>query len=108
MAKGKGVHRDIVIIAGLSVVTVAIWIGITVYLSLSISIVPKILQEQLRPIKPNFDTQVLNNLNLRKTISERELENLPPRALSLVKETTQKEPESTASAQLPTTPESSP
>lgn len=108
MAQKKKISRDLIIIAGLSVITVLLWIGITVYQSLVSPTIPKVLQEQLRPIRPDFDTQVLNTLNLRRTISERDLENLPPRILRLVEEGQSSQAGSTASAALTTTPESSP
>jgi len=108
MAKKRGLNRDLVIVASLSVITIALWIGITVYQSLKTSTIPKVLQEQLRPLRSDFDTQVLNNLNLRRRLSAGELENLPPRVLTLVEETTStQQPTSTASAE-PSGPESSP
>lgn len=108
MAKKPRINRDLVIIASLSVVIVTFWIGIATYLSLKTSTIPQVLQEQLKPLQSGFDTQVLNNLNLRKRISGGELENLPPRRLTLGTETQlTQQPTSTVAARL-SAPESSP
>jgi len=108
MAQRRSFNRDLVIIAGLSVVTVVLWIGVTVYRSLETTTIPKVLQEQLKPLRPDFDTRVLNNLNLRSRISDRELGTLPPRTLNLEGETAlTQQPISTVAAGL-TAPESSP
>lgn len=108
MAVQKTVNRDLLFIAILSVVTVAAWIGLTVYLALRTPTTTKVLQEQLQPINPDFDTQVINALNLRETINQQDLDRLQPRALSLVEEGEKTSREATPSAPFLKTSEASP
>ena len=98
--------RDLIIIAALALTTVVVWIGLSIYRSLKTSTIPKIIEEQLKPLNPEFDTQVINALHLRKQINQSELNRLPPRALSLVVGETEKTKTSTASAKPKSTPES--
>lgn len=78
--------QGIFIIAGLTTLTVFTWIGLDAYRSFKKSAVPKVLTEQLRSLNPNFDTNTIGSLGTRLTISEKELDSLPPRKLKLIEE----------------------
>ena len=108
MPKQKHYTHDLVIIAVLSVITVGVWIGFSVYQSLKTSTISKNLEVQLQPLNPDFDTQVINDLNLRKSINQTELGQLPVRVSHLVEETAKETPITTATAQLSEQQESSP
>lgn len=96
--------QDLLIIASFTLITVIIWIGLTIYQSLKTPTIPKVLEDQLRPIKSDFDTQAIDALNLRKRVSQQELDQLPVRALEFETKETEKRRESTSSAQ-PAEPE---
>lgn len=101
----KKPNRDLLTIAIFTLITVIVWIGITVYQSFKISTTPKIVQEQLKPLRPDFDTEVIDALNLRRKISQEELDRLPPRILELGIEGASEIQESTYSAQPKAVPE---
>jgi len=95
----KHFSYDLLFISILTLITVVIWVGLTIYQSLTTSTIPKVLEDQLRPIKSDFDTQVIDTLNLRKRITQQELDQLPPRMLEFEKEAVEEAEESTSSAQ---------
>ena len=95
----KHYSYDLLFISILTLITVVIWVGLAVYQSLTTSTIPKVLEDQLRPIKSDFDTQVIDTLNLRKRITQQELDQLPPRMLEFEKEAAEEAEESTSSAQ---------
>lgn len=84
--KKRKAGQGIFIIAGLTTLTVFTWIGLDAYRSFKKSAVPKVLTEQLRIVSPDFDTETIEALETRVSISEKELDNLPPRRLKLVGE----------------------
>lgn len=84
--KKRKAGQGIFIIAGLTTLTVFTWIGLDAYRSFKKSAVPKVLTEQLRALSPDFDTRTIEALETRMSISEKELDSLPPRRLKLVEE----------------------
>jgi len=74
--------KDALIIAFLTVLTVFIWTGLGVYRSFKKSVLPKVLEGQLRNLTPSFDEEVIKLLETRLSISEEQLESLPARRIS--------------------------
>jgi len=97
--KPKG-SRDIFIIAGLTTLTIFTWIGLDVYRSFRKSTIPKVIAEQLRILNPALDTETINGLEKRLVVSEKELESLPSRRLTLVEEETTSTKTASPSANL--------
>jgi len=78
--------KDALTIAVLTILTVFIWTGLGVYRSFKKSIVPKVLEGQLRSLTPSFDKEVIRLLETRLSISEGQLESLPARRMSFESE----------------------
>jgi len=57
--------KDIVIILGFALIVVAGWISIDLYKSVAEAGTPVVTEEFLKPIDPELDFEVLNDLKLR-------------------------------------------
>lgn len=75
MRKRK-VNRDIAILSVLTLITVLTWIVFDVYKALHETTLPKILQEQMKPLEPRIDKKKIEKLKERLVISEKELEKI--------------------------------
>ncbi|OGD62185.1 hypothetical protein A2160_01390 [Candidatus Beckwithbacteria bacterium RBG_13_42_9] len=106
MPKQKRWGREMILTAVLAFAISLLWIGLAVYKSLKTSKIPEILEAQLKPLNPDFDTQLIDALHLRKEITSSELDRLPSRALILLNNETEKEKVGTAAAKPVSTPES--
>jgi hypothetical protein len=71
--KRSRLSRDILIILILTVITIFLWIGLEVVHILQNKDVPKVLQEQLEPLDPKIDTEVLNNLSAKNNYTKEDL-----------------------------------
>lgn len=98
----KHLNHDVLLISVLSVITITVWIGLAVYQSLHSPIVSKLLKEQLKPINSDFDTELINDLNLRTGIDENLFNQIPKNIkLDILEENGNLETNvSTASAQI--------
>jgi len=57
-----------------SFVTVAIWIGFEIYWAYQKKAAPPNVQQQIEPLNPNIDTDLIDSLSTRKTITIQQLE----------------------------------
>lgn len=57
--------RDLFFVAILTVITVFTWVSLDTYRAFTKSEMPKVLQEQLSPLNPEFDRQVFEDLSKR-------------------------------------------
>lgn len=108
MVKRKTQNRDFIIIIFLTFVVIAVWIGLEVYRSLNTSTVPQVIKSQIQPLNSDFDTETIDALNLRKTVSQSELEQIPLRKLNFAENQISKPSEGSPSAELTINPEGSP
>lgn len=58
----------------ISFVTVAIWIGLEIYRSYQTKELPTTIKAQISPLDPNLDTQLIDSLSRRKTITVADFE----------------------------------
>ena len=58
-------------------IAVFVWIGFDFYKGLTKSSIPVVLQEQLKPLDPDFDINALESLKKRRYIKEEELDETP-------------------------------
>ena len=58
--------RDIVIILGLALIVVAGWISVDVFKAVTKTEAPVVTQEMLRPVNPQLDLEVLQDLKSRR------------------------------------------
>ena len=72
----KKTNRDALILSILTFITVLTWIAFDVYKALTKHTLPKILEEQMRPLEPRIDRLKIEKLKERLTISEEELEKI--------------------------------
>jgi len=98
--KGK-INRDLFYVSILTLLTVLTWIAFDVYQALTQYTLPKVLQEQMRPLTPKINQAKIKKLEERMSIPEEELEKM---VVVPVKQATQEgepvEIESTQSATL--------
>lgn len=66
-------RADYLILATLSVIMVATWTSISVYLALTKPAKIKVEKKQLTPLKSQFDVETLEALNQRLAINQAEL-----------------------------------
>ena len=97
MIRIKKKNRDILVLSILTLITVLTWIAFDVYKALTKTTIPKVLEEQMRPLEPRIDRAKIEKLKERLSISEEELEKI---AISKIEEATPaaEMPESTESA----------
>ena len=69
----KKTNREALILSILTFITVLTWIAFDVYKALTKYNLPKILEEQMRPLEPRIDRLKIENLKKRLTITEEEL-----------------------------------
>lgn len=93
----KKINRDILVLSILTLITVLTWIAFDVYKALTKTTIPKVLEEQMRPLEPRIDRAKIEKLKERLSIPEEELEKI---AILKVEEATPtaEMPESTESA----------
>lgn len=77
MKKKQTLNQDILILSILTLITVLTWIAFDVLKTWRKTTVPKVLKEQLAPLNPNFDTETLESLKQKLSISEEELNSVP-------------------------------
>lgn len=77
MKKKQTLNQDILILSILTLFTVLTWIAFDVLRTLRKPTVPEVLKEQLTPLNPNFDTETLESLKQKLSISEEELNSVP-------------------------------
>ncbi len=71
--KKKKINRDLISLAVSTLLTVAVWIGFDVYRALTRYTLPEILDQQMQPLDPKLNQEVINQLKERLRISEEEL-----------------------------------
>lgn len=59
--------RDIVVILGLALLVVAGWISVDIYKAVTRTEAPAVTQEMLRPVNPQLDLEVLQDLKERQS-----------------------------------------
>ncbi len=82
-------NRDLLILSILTVITVFSWVTFEVYRALTQIEIPAVLKQQIEPLNPTVQTEIIQGLKLRKSFSTDELvspSNLP--GPSLEEETT--------------------
>ena len=77
MKINKKSKKNLLRIVVFTTITVFIWIAFDVYRNLSKSSIPQVLKEQLEPLNPNFNKEVLESLKKRKHITSEELNSVP-------------------------------
>lgn len=77
MKKQKTLNQDVLILSILTLFTVLTWIAFDVLKTFQKTTVPKVLEEQLAPLNPNFDTKTLEDLKQKLSISKEELDSVP-------------------------------
>lgn len=77
MKKQKTLNQDVLILSILTLFTVLTWIAFDVLKTFQKTTVPKVLEEQLAPLNPNFDTKTLEDLKQKLSISQEELDSVP-------------------------------
>ncbi len=100
---------NIVTIAIMSLITVFLWVGFSIYRTITKEAAPIVEETVLRDIDPNLNIQVLSQMEQRLHIEEPELSNLVQSIESQLPIDTQIDGEtqdSTPSAELNQTPES--
>lgn len=71
--KKKKINRDLISLAVSTLLTVAVWIGFDVYRALTRYTLPEILDQQMQPLDPKLNQEIINQLKERFRISEEEL-----------------------------------
>lgn len=96
-------QKDILYIAISSFVLVVLWIGFNLYHAHATSTIEPVLQIQIKPIDPKFDTEMINKLKSRQNIQPvYELNNASGAASTTPTPPTQAAPNSTGSGELST------
>jgi len=72
--KKTRISREILLLAIFTAITVFTWIGLDVYRAFSKRQIPKILESQLKPLDPNLDIKVIEDLKKRKLFNFQEVE----------------------------------
>ena len=73
----KKIEQNILVLLIVTMITIFVWAGLSIYRSFTKSTAPEVLKEQIEPLDPNFDLETLGSLKERKTFSEEELESIP-------------------------------
>lgn len=72
--KKTRIPREILLLAIFTAITVFTWIGLDVYRAFSKKETLKIIESQLKPLDPNLDSQVIEDLKKRKLFRPQEVE----------------------------------
>lgn len=75
--KKRKINRDILVLSVLTLITVLIWIAYDVYQALTKYTLPKVLEEQMKPLEPEIERTKIEKLKKRLSIPEEELEKIP-------------------------------
>ncbi|KKS80547.1 MAG: hypothetical protein UV54_C0003G0002 [Candidatus Beckwithbacteria bacterium GW2011_GWA2_43_10] len=75
---GKNFGKDFFRLSILTLVTVIIWIGMTVYKTLNISQVKPEVQQLLLPLTPTIDLDTMEKIRQREIIPETDWNSLNP------------------------------
>ena len=62
-------QKDFFMILIPSFVVIVFWIGLTIYHNSVSSTIPPVLNIQIKPINPNFDSKVISDLKKRKEVT---------------------------------------
>lgn len=62
MTKKAKISRDFLVLSILTLITILTWIGMEIYRSLVKSEIPKVLEEQLKPLNPEIEVTVFDML----------------------------------------------
>jgi hypothetical protein len=66
--KSKTISQDFLIIAILTLITILAWVGTDIYRISTRKNIPRVLEEQLTPLSPKINTQILDQLGARRAI----------------------------------------
>jgi hypothetical protein len=72
------VRQEVYRVGLISLVSAVIWIGFDLYRAYSQTSVPKVLQQQLRPLNPSINIEQLSQLEKRIRLSESQLNSFVP------------------------------
>lgn len=70
--------KDALILAIITLITVLTWIGFEVYWAVRRTTIPKVTQEQMRPLDPKIKTETIEKLKTNLWFSEEELNIVSP------------------------------
>lgn len=65
--------RNLLLILILTSITIFVWIGIETYQILTRKDVPKVIKEQLEPLDPAIETQIIQDLSGKKNYIKEDL-----------------------------------
>ena len=99
MKKKQTLNQDILTLSILTLFTVLTWIALDVFRAWRKTTIPKVLEEQLKPLNPNFDTETLEGLKQKLSISEKELNSVPEKIKIEFEESTKKPTTSSGESQ---------
>jgi len=68
------ISREILLLAIFTTITVFTWISLDVFRAFSKKETPKIIQSQIKPLDPNLDNQVIEDLKKKKLFEFGEVE----------------------------------
>ncbi len=74
MIRIKKANRDLVVLSVLTLITVLTWIAFDVYMALTKTTLPEVLEEQMKSLEPKINKTKIEKLKERMSISEEELE----------------------------------
>jgi hypothetical protein len=66
-------NRDLLILSILTVITVFSWVTFEVYRALTQVEIPAVLKQQIEPLNPTIQTEIIQGLKSRKSFSTDEL-----------------------------------
>lgn len=70
MQRQQKIPRDLFLFSIMTVLTVFTWLTLDAYRSWKKKDLPEVLQQQIEPLNPQLDTQVLNSLSSRIRIQK--------------------------------------
>lgn len=95
MSEKKIFSSNTLVIGVFTLLAVGSWVAFDVYRGLTKSTIPKVLQEQIKPLKTEFDEELINNLKGRRQFSDEYLSTVESKALE-----EKEEPESAVELEL--------
>ena len=73
----KNSKKNVLRLVIFTTITIFSWIVFDIYRNISESSISQVLKEQLEPLNPNFNKEVLESLKKRKHITSKELDSIP-------------------------------
>ncbi len=71
--KKRKIQKDVLVLSILTFLAIISWIAFDVYRALTKTEIPKVLKQQIAPLDPSIDSDLLIKLKSRETITSDEL-----------------------------------